>query len=97
VLDGWHAWCLSEVMGIGRYTREEGYTGGEVNGACVWADYNRQTWSQTRAQNVNSLHRSIYSMGESAMPKQTLTAGGKTNLLTTKYTPKVVKGDSTGE
>jgi hypothetical protein len=93
-LDGWHAWCLSEVMGIGRYTKEEGYTGGEVNSACVWANYSQQTWSQTRAQNAKSLHRSIYSMEDSALPKRALLAGnGRTNLLTTKYTPKVVKGD----
>ena len=30
-LDGWHVWCSSEVTGIGRYTKEEGYTRGEVN------------------------------------------------------------------
>ena len=48
-LDGWHAWCLSEVMGIGRYTKEEGYTGVEANSACVWANYSKQTWSQTSA------------------------------------------------
>lgn len=94
-LDGWHSWCLSEVMGIGRYTREDGYTGGEVNSACVWADYSQQTWSQTRAQNAKSLHRSIYSMEDSALPKKALMKGGLTNLLTTKYTPRVVKGDTT--
>ena len=93
-LDGWHAWCLSEVMGIGRYTKEEGYTGGEVNSACVWANYSQQTWSQTRAQNAKSLHRSIHNMEDSALPKRVLMAGnGRTNLLTTKYTPRVVKGD----
>ena len=54
-LDGWHAWRLSEVMGIGRCTREDGYTGGEINGACVWADYRQQTWSHTRAQNASVL------------------------------------------
>ena len=40
-LDGWHAWCLSEVTRIGRYSREEGYTGGEVNSTCVWANYSQ--------------------------------------------------------
>ena len=40
------------------------------------------------------IHRSIYSMEDSALPKRALLAGnGRTNLLTTKYTPKVVKGD----
>ena len=38
-LDAWHAWCLFEVMGIGSYTKEEGYTGGEVNSACVWVTH----------------------------------------------------------
>ena len=95
-LDRWHAWCLSEVMGIGRYTKEEGYTGGEVNGACVWADYSQQPWSQPRAQNAKSLHRSICSMEDSALPKRALMArNGRSNLLTRKYTPRVVKGDVT--
>ena len=75
-------------------TKEEGYTGSELNSACVWANYSQQTWSQTRAQNAKSLHRSIYSMEDSALPKKALLAGnGRTNLLATEYTPKVVKGD----
>ena len=33
-------------------------------------------------------------MEDSALPKRVLMAGnGRTNLLTTKYTPRVVKGD----
>ena len=98
-LDGWHAWCLSEVMGIGRHTKEDGYTGGEANKACVWADYGQQTWSQTRAQNAKSLHRSIYCMEDSALPKKALLAQmagrKKTNLLTAKYTPRMKGDDST--
>ena len=97
-LDGWHVWCLSEVMGIGRYTKEEGYPGGEVTSACVWANYSQQTWSQTRAQNAKSLHRSIYSMEDNALRKKASIAGNeRTNLLTTKYTPQVVKGGDSAD
>ena len=93
-LDGWHARCLSEVMRIWRYTREEGYAGGEVNPTCVWANYSQQPWSKNRAQNAKSLPRSINSMEDSALPKKSQLAGNRrTNLLTTQYTPKVVKED----
>ena len=97
-LDGWHAWCLSKVMGIGRFTKGEGYTGDGVDSARVCANYSQQTWSQTRAQNAKSLHRSIYSVEYSALSKKALLAGGgRTNLLTTKYTLKVVEGDDSEE
>ena len=89
-LDGWHAWCLSEVMGIGRKAADCGHTGGEVNRTCVWADYQQQTWSQTRAQNAKGLHRSIYRMEATALPKECLQAKGMVNILTKTYSPKVL-------
>ena len=63
--------------------------------------YGQQTmsWSQTRAQNAKSLHRSIYCMKDSALPKKSLLAQmagrKKTNLLTAKYTPRMKGEDST--
>ena len=100
-LDGWHAWCLSEVMGIGRCTKEEGYTGGELNSACVWP-YGPITTNklghklERRMRRVCTGRYTAWKTMQMLSKRALLAGNGRTNLhvLTTKYTPKVVKGDT---
>jgi hypothetical protein len=81
-----HAWCISEVLGIGRRGAGEGHSGLDVNVVCVWDDYDKPTWSQRRNLEAKRIHRSILRMEDTALPKKLMKTKGMDNVLTRRYT-----------
>jgi len=89
-----HAWCVSEVLGIGRRDTNEGYSGRDVNTICIWDDYDKPTWSQRRNLEAMRIHRSIMRMESSALPKQLLESRRTDNVLTRRYTDTLFKKEA---
>jgi hypothetical protein len=80
-LDSFHAWSISEVLGIGRLGKSAGLMEGEVRTLCVFSDYHGPTWSQIRVRNAMVTHRSIMRMHDSTLPKQMAVKQGENTTL----------------
>jgi len=96
-LNTYHAWALSEVLGVGRGGRAEGLIEGEIRELCVFSDYSGPTWSQIRAKNAMVTYRSILRMGDHTLPKQCLNKLTASNILVDNILKRLGGGKATQE